>query len=898
MRLEPIMRALLPLLLTACSANLYVTANNSPPEATILAPAEGESAVDGSRYVLRGSAGDPTTSPEKLTAAWFVDNEPACPPAAPQPDGTTECEITVPPQTADIRLDVRDPDGAAVAAAVVLGVLPNAAPTLTLDTPVADAPYASDRLIPFRVTVSDAEDVPERLTVRWVSSLDGDLALDAPVTSSGVSEGFGRLTEGEHALQAYVTDTGGRSTSTSVIVRVGPPNADPSCEILLPLTGAAYGLGDTVVFEGLATDPDSDPTTLVAEWRSDKDGQIGLLVPASDGSLRLPVAALSANEHRVTLKVTDPFGATCVDDVLVSVNAPPSVVITSPPNGGVVNANAAVTLGAVVSDVEDAPQDLTVTWESDLDGVLRAVVPDPSGTSEVVIATLSAGTHRLTATATDTSGVQGTSTVQIRVNAAPGAPEVSITPADPGTDADLFATVTLPSVDPEGDAVIYTYAWIKNGNQPTGLTSALAPAAQTTRGDRWTVTVTPIDANFAEGPSATASVVIGNSVPSVQSVEITPGVLRTDDLATVTAVPYDADGDPVSLRYQWKVNGTNLAGATGATLSGVSSFRKGDRVSVSAWASDAGGEGPERTSAVLTVQNSAPSAPELTLTASTALPGDDVRCAILRPSVDPDGDTVAYSFSWSAGGQTMTSRSTFYPGDTTTVQLLNPAVDWDCLATASDGAAVSTPGTVRLDVFDCDVDRDGYSSDVCAGGDDCDDSDAAIKPFAGDAYGDGTDEDCDGVDATAGYAPGGTYYGVFVESRGATPLTYAYATSVCEALGYDGLAALTTQDENQYVTELGAVARLVNPSFTFKVRIEGKDDAVEGQWLNPRTGSPLALAATNFLPGTNQPDRLQNCLLLNVDPFGSLSEYGRWEDHSCGDDLPANGAYVYACEAR
>jgi hypothetical protein len=44
----------------------------------------------------------------------------------------------------------------------------------------------------------------------------------------------------------------------------------------------------------------------------------------------------------------------------------------------------------------------------------------------------------------------------------------------------------------------------------------------------------------------------------------------------------------------------------------------------------------------------------------------------------------------------------------------------------------------------CDVDGDGFAAAAC-GGPDCDDEDAAVRPGAPEAAGNGRDDDCDGA---------------------------------------------------------------------------------------------------------------------------------------------------------
>jgi bifunctional UDP-N-acetylglucosamine pyrophosphorylase/glucosamine-1-phosphate N-acetyltransferase len=152
---------------------------------------------------------------------------------------------------------------------------------------------------------------------------------------------------------------------------------------------------------------------------------------------------------------------------------------------------------------------LAITWVSDVDGALSSAAADSSGRTTFTTSGLALGAHAVTLTATDSDGMSGSAVVSFTVDGPPGAPTVALTP-DPATSSDtLTATVVGPSADPEGDPVTYRYAWYVDGVVSGASTSASLPASATSRGEVWTVRVTPND-GYQDGAYAEASVTVGN----------------------------------------------------------------------------------------------------------------------------------------------------------------------------------------------------------------------------------------------------------------------------------------------------------------------------------------------------------------------------------------------------
>jgi hypothetical protein len=113
--------------------------------------------------------------------------------------------------------------------------------------------------------------------------------------------------------------------------------------------------------------------------------------------------------------VSNAFTGWFVDDVVVSGqsscdgggNTAPVVSISSPSSGGVFSRKQNITFAGSAGDAEDGDISASLTWTSDLAGVI--------GTGASFQTKLGAGVHIITATATDTGSASGSASVTIEV---------------------------------------------------------------------------------------------------------------------------------------------------------------------------------------------------------------------------------------------------------------------------------------------------------------------------------------------------------------------------------------------------------------------------------------------------------------------------------------------------
>lgn len=109
------------------------------------------------------------------------------------------------------------------------------------------------------------------------------------------------------------------------------------------------------------------------------------------------------------------FLAACQDNKVGVYNTPPTVSVLSPADGAVVEPNTLVELYGAAQDGQDAEDQLTISWESSLDGVLGTDPPDGDGNVYLPVASLSSGEHVITLTAVDTDAESASTSIALTV---------------------------------------------------------------------------------------------------------------------------------------------------------------------------------------------------------------------------------------------------------------------------------------------------------------------------------------------------------------------------------------------------------------------------------------------------------------------------------------------------
>lgn len=613
--------------------------------------------------VVRG-ASDADGDAVSYRYQWFVD-------------GTFRGELTGDTVPADAthkgeswRVSVVATDGAADAEPAAAEVtIANSAPSVVLTAP--ESPGAGVDLVVGAV----AEDPDgDAVTLSWTWTVDG---AAAEVTAETVP---GALLRRGQVWVGTATPWDGEVAGGAASVTVEIANALPVVDALT-LDATELREGDTVTATASATDADGDAVSLTYAWAVDgvvvREGASPTLTSAWFSRDQVVEVGVTANDGAAD-------GATVWSDPLLVLDTAPTIsAVGITPLGAV--AQDDLTCAAVTDDVDGDPVTVDYTWT-----VSGAIV----GTGAVLPAGTVARDDAVVCTAVASDGTEDSapSTASLTIgNALPVLSGVSVSPTTV-TESDTLAASVSGASDADGDGVTWAYRWYVNG--VAVATSGSVSGADFDRDDSVYVQVTPWDGRDFGAAVVSAPVVIQNSAPEVLGASITPSAPGTNDTLTASATTADVDDDPVTVRYAWYVNG--VPAASTSTLPGTAIVR-GDSVYVTATPSDGTTTGAAVASSVVTVGNTAPSAPGVSIAPSDPADDDDLICSVTA-STDADADRITYTVAWTVDGAPYTgATTTVRAGDTVPASATSDDQEWVCTVTASDGTD-STAGSASTRV--------------------------------------------------------------------------------------------------------------------------------------------------------------------------------------------------------
>lgn len=518
------------------------------------------------------------------------------------------------------------------------------------------------------------------VALRWSSNVDGELGTGSPLNA--------RLSAGEHRLSLDVTDSGGKQARAQISVTVIIEDQPPVVTIESPAAGASPVEGAPIPLRGTAVDPETGPLTGAAlTWSSDRAGAIGT-------GTQLSWTGAARGTHRLLLTAVDPAGKVGYASVTVSVVPPgtnqrPVVTLSQPTDGAQLLTTQSVTLQGSATDGEDGVLgDGALAWSSSRDGNL--------GTGRQRTVTLSAGTHTLTLTATDSLGATGSASVLVTVTP-PGQTAPTVTITRPANGFTLFegTPLVLEGTATDAEDGTLTGAALRWSSSIAGSLGTGSPlTVPGLAAGSHEVILTARDSSGSEGAARIrVEVLPSNSAPTVQITSPATGshftVGSTVSLRGTAQDP--EDGVLTGNRLTWQ---SNLGGTLGqGTSLDVASLAAGTH-QITLTALDSGGRAAS--ASIQIIMDPAP----VRLPPVARLAGP-TQTEALRPvtfdgatSSDPDGTISSYRFDFGdttapVSGTAAQATHTYQTPGTYTVTL--QVTDNDGLQSTATSTLTVTP---------------------------------------------------------------------------------------------------------------------------------------------------------------------------------------------------------------
>lgn len=558
-------------------------------------------------------------------------------------------------------------------------------PEQVLRAVVANTPPAAPEveLVPARPTTG--QDLVARL-VTPAADPDGDLVryryrwtLDgAPVEVAGERVDGARVHAGQTWRVAVVASDaveGGRAEAEAKVADTPPAPPVIAAEPADPRPGQAV-IGRVLT---PATDVDGDEVTLAWVWTEASGAKV-------EGAALPPGRVRKGERWTVTAtpKAAGTQGASSSAEVEVGNTPPPAPAVTLAPSAplGDQALSARVELAP---DADGDPLTPRVRWL--LDGRPVADLDDVAQVPGSRVRRDQVWTVRVQAGDGEAWSRAAQATVRVG-DRPPTAPEVAVRPEAPRTTDALRCVVTRPARDPDGDALDTRLRWERDEAATGHLGELLAPEA-TRKHERWRCVATVWAGDVRVDGAPSAPVTVANTPPGAPALAIEPArpVTGSPLRCAVSDEAADADGDRLSWRYAWRLDGQAAGGLTGPDVPGAR-VRKGQTWACAATPSDGEVAGPTA-QAEATVANSPPTAPSVQIEPAAPKAGDELRCAVVEAATDPDGDPITYAFRWYLDGEVQ-------PFAPTSVAVRGRLVEagqrWRCGVTAGDGADTGAEG--------------------------------------------------------------------------------------------------------------------------------------------------------------------------------------------------------------
>ncbi len=524
--------------------NIIVNAANVSPQITLTSPVSKTSFQSPASIMLSADASDSDgmiESVEFYNGATLLATEKTIP--------YTWSWTNVAPGTYSITAKAKDNSGATTTTPAVDVVVasPNNSPSVNISSPSNNSSFIAPAGITINASATDSDG-----SISKVEFYNGSTLLGSD-NSSPYSYSWNNIAAGKYTLTVKATDNSGASTtSSSVTVVVGTPNASPVVSINSPSNNASFIAPANVTIDASASDADG---TITKVEFFDGNTLIG-----SDNSSPYSYKwnNVAAGKYTLTAKATDNLGASTTSSAVMIVvglpNVPPVVNITTPSTNTTFTTPANVRIDATASDPDGSVSKVEFYNGGTLIGV------DNSSPYSFIWSNVPAGTHTITAWATDNSGASVSSTsVEVIVGTPNAAPIVNITSPTSKANYPGPASVILSADASDSDGTITKVEFFAGANLI--VTEKVAPYYWTWKNVQpgtYIITAKATDNNGAVTISAPVTLVVGTpNIPPV--VDLTSPVANDNyqgpASVILSATASDTDGSISKVEFY---NGANL----------------------------------------------------------------------------------------------------------------------------------------------------------------------------------------------------------------------------------------------------------------------------------------------------------------------------------------------------
>ena len=478
-------------------------------------------------------------------------------------------------------------------------------------------------------------------------------------------------------------------------------NTTPEAIITSHNDGDVAFTDELIEFRAAVSDANNPAVELEVQWTVGNRVACPFVPPDTDGQ-SICATTLSVGEDSIKVEVRDPNNATGTDSITLDLQEsfPPSSSINTPTGNGVYYSDVLITFEGNVGDAEDANEDLVVTWESSLDGVLDldTTVDSLGKISDVTY--LSEGEHGIKLTVEDTSGKITTDQVTITVNSSNSPPSCEITAPASNSAGNLGTMIIFEgtATDENIPNNELTVTWKSSIDGEIGTSIPNSNGGVTFPYDALSVNTHIISMTVTDeiGESCVDDVIY--TVGSPPTITITApnnnDTFAQGENVTFVAEVTDNEDAASQLTVEWTSSLDGLFSTTGPNSSNIAQFTTSSLTagahSITVKATDSTGL---YTDALFNVHiNGIPSQPTVAITPNPARTGD-VLVATASGSIDPEGNQVSYTYEWLLeGNATGNTGNTLSNGNTSKGQ------NWTVRATPSDGTLSGNPNTASITI--------------------------------------------------------------------------------------------------------------------------------------------------------------------------------------------------------